>query len=96
MVAHTCYRDVKITRIAVQGQPWQKISKVLFQPMACIYLLMLHGETQIEGQIFRLAWAKRETLPQKLKQVRDLAQVVQHLPSNCQNPDQVHPWYRQK
>jgi hypothetical protein len=57
---------------------------------------MLNGETQIEGQRFRLAWAKRETLPQKLKQVGDLAQVVENLPSNCPSPDQVHPWYHQK
>jgi hypothetical protein len=88
--------DVEIMRIAVQGQPWQKISKVLFQPMACISLLMQHGETEIEGQTFRLVWAKKETLSQKLKQVRGLAQVVEHLPSKCQSPDQVHPWYCQK
>jgi hypothetical protein len=87
---------VEIIRIAVQGQLWQKISKVPFQPMACICLLMLHGETQIEGQRFRLAWSKRETLSQKLKQVGGIAQVVEHLPSNCQSPDQVHPWYHQK
>jgi hypothetical protein len=37
-----------------------------------------------------------ETLSQKLKQVGHLAQVEKHLPSNCQSPDQVHPWYRQK
>jgi hypothetical protein len=64
--------------------------------MAYICLLMLHRETQIEGQRLRLARAKRETLSQKLKQVGGLAQVVEHLPSNCQSPDQVHPWYRQK
>jgi hypothetical protein len=57
---------------------------------------MLHGETQIGGQSLRLTWAKSETLSQKLKQVRGLAQVVEHLPSNCQRPDHVHPWYYQK
>jgi hypothetical protein len=56
--------DVEIMRIAVQGEPGQKVSKVPFQPMACICLLMLHGETQIEAQRFGLAWAKRETLSQ--------------------------------
>jgi hypothetical protein len=39
--------DVEIMKIAVQGKPGQKISKVPFQPKACIYLLMLHGETPI-------------------------------------------------
>jgi hypothetical protein len=57
---------------------------------------MLHGETQIEGQRLRLAWAKMKTLSQKTKQVGGLAQVVEHLPSKCQIPDQVHPWYHQK
>jgi hypothetical protein len=56
--------------IAVQSHPWQNIRKVPFQPMACISILMLQGETQIERQRFRLAWAKRETLSKKLKQVR--------------------------
>jgi hypothetical protein len=64
--------------------------------MACIYLLMLHRETQTGLQRFRLAWAKRKTLSQKLKEVGGLAQVVDHQPSNCQSPDQVHPWYHQK
>jgi hypothetical protein len=50
--------DVEIMRIAVHCQPEQKVSKVPFQPMACICLLMLHGETQIGGQRFRLAWGK--------------------------------------
>jgi hypothetical protein len=51
MVVHTCnaISDVEIMRMAIQSQPWQKISKVPFQPMAYICLLMLHGETQIEG-----------------------------------------------
>jgi hypothetical protein len=88
--------DVEIMRIAVQGEPGHKVSKVQFQPMACICLLMLHGETPIGGQSLRLAWAKRETLSQKLKQVGGLAQVVEHLPSNCQRPDHVHPLYHQK
>jgi hypothetical protein len=57
---------------------------------------MLHGETPIGGQSLRLAWAKRETLSQKLKQVGGLAQVVEHLPSNCQRPDHVHHLYHQK
>jgi hypothetical protein len=57
---------------------------------------MLHGETPIGGQSLRLAWAKRETLSQKLKQVRGLAQVVEHLPSSCQSPHQIHPWYHKK
>jgi hypothetical protein len=87
---------MEIMRIAVQRQAWQNIRKVPFQPMACIYLLMLHGETQIEGLRFRLAWVKRETLSKKLKQVGGLSQVVEHLPSNCQSPDQVHPWCHKK
>jgi hypothetical protein len=64
--------------------------------MAFLCLLMLHRETQTGGQRFRLAWEKRETLSQKLKQVGGLAQVVKHLFCNCQSPDQVHLLYYQK
>jgi hypothetical protein len=53
------------------------------------------GRHQYEDSL-RLAWAKRENLSQKLKQVGGLAQVVEHLPSNCERPDHVHPWYYQK
>jgi hypothetical protein len=28
--------------------------------------------------------------------VRGLAQVVEHLPSNCQSPGQVYLWYQQQ
>jgi hypothetical protein len=38
-------------RIAIQGQPWQKISKVPFQPMACICPHATWGDTNRRTEV---------------------------------------------
>jgi hypothetical protein len=53
------------------------------------------GDTNRRTEV-QVGLGKKGHLISKTKAGQRLAQVVEHLPSNCQSPDQVHPWYHQK